>query len=95
MRLWLKDDERLPDPPPLKTDDRAAFLIGTVLWIVAVVVATVFASTLRAHDDAWVVAMTLVGVGAGLVGLVYAQIRRARLQRARLQRARAGRARRR
>jgi len=81
MRVWLKDSERLPDPPPMKTDDRAAFLVGTVLWIVAAVLAAVFAQPLAAHGDGWVIAMALVGVGTGLLGLVYTQLRRTRSAR--------------
>ncbi len=38
MRLYLRDSERRPDPHPVKTDDRAAVLVGLGLWIVALVV---------------------------------------------------------
>ena len=32
MRLWLRDDERRPDPVPVKTDDRRAVLVGLMEW---------------------------------------------------------------
>ncbi|MGN6204349.1 DUF2530 domain-containing protein [Humibacter sp.] len=81
MRLWLKDNERLPDPPPMKTDDRAALGVGTVLWVVASVVAAVFAAPLAASGHGWVPATTVVGVVLGLIGLVYAQVSRMRAKR--------------
>ena len=37
MRLWLKDSERRADPAPVKTDDRKAFFVGTVAWVIALV----------------------------------------------------------
>jgi VIT1/CCC1 family predicted Fe2+/Mn2+ transporter len=78
MRLWLRDSERLPDPPPMKADDRAALAVGTVLWLIAAVVAIVFEAPLAHVGRGWIVSATIVGFALGLVGLVYAQIRRAR-----------------
>jgi VIT1/CCC1 family predicted Fe2+/Mn2+ transporter len=81
VRLWLKDSERLPDPPPMKTDDRAAIGAGTVLWAIAGVFAFVFAAPLNDDGFGWVVPMTVVGVALGVVGLGYSQVRRARAAR--------------
>ncbi|GAB3801533.1 hypothetical protein GCM10028798_17610 [Humibacter antri] len=81
MRLWLKDSERLPDPPPMKTDDRAALGVGTGLWVIAAIVAAVFAGPLAASGHGWVPATTFVGVALGLIGLVYAQVSRMRARR--------------
>jgi type VI protein secretion system component VasK len=81
MRLWLRDSERLPDPPPMKTDDRAALAVGTALWAIAAVVALVLAGPLAASGHGWVVTATIVGVVLGLIGVVYAQVRRSRARR--------------
>ncbi|GAB3612125.1 DUF6223 family protein [Humibacter ginsengisoli] len=81
MRLWLKDSERLPDPPPMKTDDRAALGVGTMLWVIAAIVAAVFAGPLAASGHGWVPATAIVGVVLGLIGLVYAQVSRVRARR--------------
>jgi hypothetical protein len=74
MRLWLRDSERLPDPPPMKTDDRAALGVGTVLWVIAAIAAAVFAGPLAASGHGWVPATAIVGV-------VYAQVQRSRAVR--------------
>jgi cation transporter-like permease len=81
MRLWLRDSERLPDPPPMKTDDRAALAVGTLLWVIAAVVAVVLAQPLAESGNGWVLAAAIVGVVLGLVGVVYAQVERSRAAR--------------
>lgn len=83
MRLWLKDSERMPDPPPLKTDERIAIGVGTLLWVVAVILAMVFAAPLEDAGRGWLLAAAIVGVVLGIIGLVYAQVRRSRALRAR------------
>ncbi len=89
MRLRLREGERLPDPAPLATDDRVALAVGTALWIVAFAVAIVVLPTLTASGHGWMLAMSVVGIVLGAIGLVYSQLRRARLRRAQLGRARA------
>ena len=86
MRLWLRDSERLPDPAPMKTDDRVAIGTGLVLWIVTAVVVLVFSPQLISAHAGWVVSTAFVGVALGIVGLVYAQVMRRRLNRSRLER---------
>lgn len=81
MRLWLKDSERLPDPLPMKTDDRTAIGAGTALWVVGAVVAVVFWSPLSRDGFGWVVWMMFVGIALGVLGLCYAQVRRSRATR--------------
>jgi len=65
----------------MKTDDRAALAVGTVLWAIAAVVALVLAGPLAASGHGWVLAATIVGVVLGLVGVVYAQVQRSRALR--------------
>ena len=72
MRWYLKDSERRPDPAPVRTDDRKVILVGIVLWLVALAVLLVFLSAvLEAGHVGWLWT-TLVGIGLGLVLLVFA-----------------------
>lgn len=70
MRLWLKDSERLPDPAPIATDDRAAIIVGTALWLVALIVVLIVGA------NQWWMLVTAIGVSLGLLGLVYNRFRR-------------------
>ena len=81
MRLWLRDSERRPDPPPLKTDDRAAVVTGLALWVIATVLAIVFSAQLSASGLGWIVPTTVVGVALGIVGLVYTFVKSRRTSR--------------
>ncbi|MEO6117332.1 MAG: DUF2530 domain-containing protein [Pseudolysinimonas sp.] len=76
MRLWLKDSERRPDPAPVKTDDRKAVLVGLVLWLVALGGLLVFLAPLLARDRGWWLWTVLIGLGIGLILLVYTHRRR-------------------
>ena len=78
MRLWLRDDERRPDPAPVKTDDRKAVLVGLLLWAVALVVTLVVgAPLLHAGGGTWLWTL-LVGLVLGLLGLAYLAVKRLR-----------------
>ena len=76
MRLWLRDKERRPDPVPVVTDDRKAIATGLVLWLIALVLVLVFAVPLAAAGDRWWLWTVLIGIGLGIVGLVYVSIKR-------------------
>ena len=72
MRLWLRDSERRPDPEPVKTDDRKVILVGEVLWLLALGGMLLFLRPLLASNGAWLLWTTLLGLGLGLVLLVFA-----------------------
>ena len=72
MRLWLKDSERRPDPQPLQTDDRKAILVGLVLWLVALGGLLLFLAAVLDGGHAWWLWTVLIGLGLGLVLLVFA-----------------------
>ncbi|WP_104127592.1 DUF2530 domain-containing protein [Cryobacterium sp. Y57] len=85
MRLWLKDSERRPDPLPARTDARTALIVGTLLWLVALGAALFFdeaapgaskSGAASAPGTGWWLWCTVIGVGVGLVGLAWVQIRR-------------------
>ena len=78
MRLLLRPEERRPDPEPLKTDDRKAIGVGTVLWAVLAVVALVFRADLQRAGDEWWVWCAVAGFGLGLLGLGYLHRREVR-----------------
>ncbi|MBN9140934.1 MAG: DUF2530 domain-containing protein [Micrococcales bacterium] len=71
MRFWLKDSERRPDPEPVPTDDRAAILAGLVLWVLVFAALLVFVGPLVEAGRVWWLWTCLVGIGIGLVALVY------------------------
>ena len=71
MRWWLKDSERRPDPEPAVTDDRTAVLVGLVCWVAVFAGLLLFAAPLiEAGHIGWLWTC-LVGIGFGLLGLVY------------------------
>ena len=71
MRLWLKDSERRPDPTPVRTDDRKAILVGFALWLAALAVMLILLGTLVESGRIWLLWTVLVGLGLGLVLLLY------------------------
>ena len=60
---------RQPDPAPLRTNDVRAVTVGTVAWVVALVVLLPFTGRLRDAGHGWVLIACLYGVGLGLLGL--------------------------
>lgn len=76
MRLFVRDSERRPDPPPVKTDDRKAVLTGIGAWAVALVVVLVFFSPISEPDQRWLLWVSVVGLLLGLAGLIYTIRRR-------------------
>lgn len=70
LRFLLKQDERKPDPPPVKTDDRLAVMVGLVLWLIALIVLLIV--QLPSYFDSRLGVWTCVaGIALGLFGLVY------------------------
>ena len=61
---------------PVRTDGVLVIAIGTVGWLVALVVLTVLHDQLRADGHLWWIACAATGFGLGLVGTVYCARRR-------------------
>lgn len=66
--------QRRPEPRPLQTRDAQTILVGTGLWVVALVVVLL---VVRPADDRpiWT---CVVGIGLGVFGLFYVRRRDAR-----------------
>lgn len=81
MRLWLSESERRPDPAPARTDARTALAVGTVVWLVALIVALVLQARLDELGLGWFTATSIAGVVAGLLGLAVVLVVRRRMLR--------------
>lgn len=81
MRLWLNESERRPDPAPARADARKAVLVGTLAWLVALVVSLVFRAQLDAVGLGWLVWAAVTGLVIGVIGLVVVQAVRRRIAR--------------
>jgi hypothetical protein len=78
MRFWLSDDERRPEPAPVRADARKAAAGGTLLWTLGLVATLVFQRQLEANGLGWWALSALFGTLSGLVGLIVVQLRRRR-----------------
>ena len=81
MRLYVRSADRRPDPPPLRTDDRRAVLVGMGVWAVLLVAALVFHGRLAADGRGWWVWTPVVALALGLYGLRYIRRRDERASR--------------
>ena len=72
---------RRPDPEPLETDDVKVVLVGTALWLLALVVTAVFHDRLADDDRGDWVWIALAGFLLGLVALRHVLRRRAAMRR--------------
>ena len=71
MPLYQRSASRRPDPEPLRTNDRAAVLVGIGLWAVALVATLVVHDRLAADGRGWWRWTALAGIGLGVIGLGY------------------------
>lgn len=78
MRLYLRSADRRPDPPPLRTNDRAVILAGLAVWAVLLAAALALHSRLVADGRGWWMWTPVAGIVLGLYGLRYVRKRDAR-----------------
>ena len=69
------------DVEPLDVDGVRSMVVGTLGWLLALVVLLPFTSALRDHGRLWWLWTCLTGVALGLLGLEYCRRRRNRLRR--------------
>jgi hypothetical protein len=82
MRLYVRAEQRRPDPPPLDTDLRLPILVGIGVWTVLFVVALAFKGRLDDRGLDWWVWTPLIGALLGAYGLRMVWARDRREQRA-------------
>jgi hypothetical protein len=71
VRLYLRSSDRRPDPPPLRTNDRAAILAGMAVWAVLLVATLAGRSWLSDHGRGWWPWTPAIGLLLGCYGLYY------------------------
>jgi fatty acid desaturase len=71
-RLWLKDSERRPDPEPVRADARRALVVGSVVWLVALVGA-VLVGAISGQGPGWWFWYSVIGLALGVLGLAWVQ----------------------
>lgn len=76
MRLYLRSDDRRPDPPPLPTDDRRTVLVGIAVWGVLWVAALALHGPLEDAGRGWWIWTPPAAIVLGLLGLRYLRRRR-------------------
>lgn len=75
MRLWLREEERRPSPPPYPSDDARALLVGCLVWIAALI-GVLVAASLGVDVPPFVLSTVVIGVLLGTIGLFYSRNRR-------------------
>lgn len=53
MKLIVNEDERQPDPEPVKVNARLAVIVGLVLWTLVFAVFIIFPATVPAAKPWW------------------------------------------
>ena len=70
-----------PDPPPLETDDVKLVAVGTLLWVVGLLVLLLLKVSDAAHVPTWWLGMCGYGIALGLFGVRYCRRRHEAIER--------------
>jgi hypothetical protein len=73
---------RRPAPQPLPYDGVGTVVVGTAVWALALIVLLPLHGRLADAGRTWWIATCAVGVGLGLLGVLYCKRRAARLRSA-------------
>jgi hypothetical protein len=65
MKLFVKEEDRRDDPPPVKSNARNMALAGLLIWSAVLAVFLIFPSTLPAEKPWWLFTC-IVGIILGL-----------------------------
>jgi hypothetical protein len=71
VKIYLRSEQRRPDPPPLETDDRPVVWVGVAVWALLLVLALIFHDRLVRDGHGWWVWTPVTGIVLGLFGLRY------------------------
>ncbi|MEZ0491900.1 DUF2530 domain-containing protein [Kineococcus sp. TBRC 1896] len=77
MPLFLPPSKAKPSPPPLKTDDRRAVLVGLGVWALLLVVALVVPEVRTTGEGRWL-GSCVAGLVLGLIALAHVHRRERR-----------------
>jgi Tfp pilus assembly protein PilX len=72
---------RRPPPKPVDNDGITTVVVGTVFWVLAFLALLPFRDRLAADGRDWWLWTCAVGVGLGVIGLVYCRRRRTAIRR--------------
>lgn len=72
MRLWLREEERRPSPPPYPSDDARALLVGCLIWLAALI-GVLVASAIGGSVPPIVLSTVVIGFVLGTIGLFYSR----------------------
>lgn len=75
MRLYVRAEDRRPDPPPLDTDLRRPILVGIGVWTALFLLALAYKGRLDDRGLDWWVWTPLVGALLGAYGLRVVHVR--------------------
>ena len=76
FRLWVRDADRRPDPQVKQTDDRTPVIIGTALWVVALIAVLLEPVAIPESSRLHYTITCAIGVVLGPLGLLYFRLRR-------------------
>ncbi len=71
---------RRPDPAPLPYDGVRTVTVGTIVWLVALIVLLPFWTRLNDDGHLWWIATAAIGFGLGVLGVWYCRRRSVRLR---------------
>ena len=66
MKLFVRDEDRRPDPEPVKSNARTIALAGLLIWTVVLAIFLVFPATLPPEKPWWLFTC-VIGIVLGLV----------------------------
>jgi hypothetical protein len=65
FRWYIKDSERKPDPQPMQTNARLAILVGSSIWLIALVYLLAFKPAFAAEQPS-ATYTCIAGLGLGI-----------------------------
>ena len=70
MRLWIRQEERRPEPAPLRTNDARAFWVGLGGWMLGLAVVLAMLAVPGALDTRGALLTIGIGIALGVAGVI-------------------------